>query len=293
MRVIGQLPSEATANRFRDFLYVEGISNTVEQDRDQWLIWIHSEDELERAAGLFKRFLSNPDDRGVVEQAAKATAIRTQVDQDLGRERGAPVYLSRRDLMTSRPLLGPLTLALVMICIGVAVVSGIGADRKPIVNLFISEFVVKDMPEVRAGQVWRLITPIFIHFGAVHLILNMLALVYLGGMIEARLGTLRLAVMVVVLAVLSNLGENFYSASGFGGMSGVLFGLAGYVWMRGRFTPESGLHLDSRNAMMMAVFFVLCLTGVMGNIANVCHAVGLGTGLLWGYLSCLWVARRA
>ena len=73
----------------------------------------------------------------------------------------------------------------------------------------------------------------------------------------------------------------------FGGMSGVVYGLLGYVWIRGKFDPGSGLYLHSYTVTMMIIWFVACLTGVLGPIANTAHAAGLVMGMAWGYLSSL------
>jgi membrane associated rhomboid family serine protease len=36
---------------------------------------------------------------------------------------------------------------------------------------------------------------------------------------------------------------------------------------------------------MMIGWYFLCLTGVMGNIANTAHTIGALIGISWGYLS--------
>src|SRR5438552_1564851 len=62
MRMIGHLPSETSAATFSDFLYVEGINNLVEAEKEGWAIWIHSEDQIERARELLRSYLGNPKD---------------------------------------------------------------------------------------------------------------------------------------------------------------------------------------------------------------------------------------
>ena len=70
-------------------------------------------------------------------------------------------------------------------------------------------------------------------------------------------------------------------------MSGVVYGLVGYVWIRGKFDAGSGLYLHSSTVTMMLIWFFVCLVGIMGPIANAAHAAGLVSGMAWGFLSSL------
>jgi GlpG protein len=75
----------------------------------------------------------------------------------------------------------------------------------------------------------------------------------------------------------------------FGGMSGVLYGLFGYTWMKTIYQPSLGLHIDPGTVIWLIVWFLLCMTGLVGTIANMAHASGLITGMLIGYLPTLWI----
>ena len=157
--------------------------------------------------------------------------------------------------------------------------------------LFITEYDIignwdRSLPEIRGGEIWRLFTPMFIHFGPIHLICNMLWLRDLGSMVEGRQSSLHLAILTLVIAACSNVAQ-FYigGAPNFGGMSGVVYGLLGYVWMRGKFDPGSGLFLHPSTVIMMIIWFFACYTGLLGPIANTAHAVGLVMGMAWGYVS--------
>ncbi len=88
--------------------------------------------------------------------------------------------------------------------------------------------------------------------------------------------------LVVVLAVGSNLGQYFYGGPDFGGMSGVLYGLMGYIWIRGQVDPASGLFLSPMSITILLVWFFLCLVGFIPHVANACHAYGLVMGMIIG-----------
>jgi len=91
-----------------------------------------------------------------------------------------------------------------------------------------------------------------------------------------------LLVFVAVSSALSNLGQYFHSGPAFLGMSGVVYALAGYIWMRGKYNPSSGLYLSRQNVVILIIWLFVCYTGMVGPVANAAHAVGLVVGMLWG-----------
>jgi GlpG protein len=191
------------------------------------------------------------------------------------------------------PRAKPVTILLVLVSCVVAFANGFGEQGDDTVTqalLMASEDangmyhkVFRPGSDVLRGQIWRLITPIFLHFGPMHLIMNMLALHSLGTLIEMRRGSWRLALMVLAIALLSNLAQYAYKGPGFGGMSGVVFGLFGYAWMKSEFDPGAGMVISSTSVALMLGWLVLCMTGYLGPIANAAHFVGLIVGILLGY----------
>jgi GlpG protein len=129
---------------------------------------------------------------------------------------------------------------------------------------------------------WRLVTPVFLHFGVLHILFNMMWLRNLGGAIEFVRGTRRFLLLFLLLAVISNVAQLLWSGPRFGGMSGVVFGLIGYVWMKGRTQPHLGLGLTSDQIVYSVLWLVLCMGGAMGNIANAAHLAGFIAGILVG-----------
>jgi len=182
------------------------------------------------------------------------------------------------------PRLPQLTIGLVVISIAITFVTEFGKSNNW------GLFIISQIPdknyilyEISQGEVWRLITPIFVHLSFLHIIFNMMWLWDLGGTIETIKGRFNLASQIIVYGVVGNLAEYFYSGPYFGGMSGVVYGLLGYLWMQGKFNPRFGASLPKEIVYMMLIWYFLCWTGFLGPIANMAHTGGLIVGLMWGF----------
>lgn len=140
---------------------------------------------------------------------------------------------------------------------------------------------------LRTGQFWRLWTPALLHFGALHLIFNMLVLWLLAPRIEVALGGWRLVAVVLIVTPISNCAQYLMSNWPlFGGMSGVDYGLLGYLLIAGRYLPNPILRVPMVIVIVMLVSLVLLSFGVMSlfgvDVANGAHWSGLGAGLVLG-----------
>lgn len=140
------------------------------------------------------------------------------------------------------------------------------------------------LPGIEQG--WRYWTPIFLHFTWFHILFNGLMLLEMGRRIEIAQGSQRLLCLVLVCALASNLTQ-FYADPGnlFGGMSGVIYALAGYCWLYQRQCPAAGIDMPPGFMMIALIWLVLCMSGLvtlagMGKIANAAHVGGLLSGLL-------------
>lgn len=143
---------------------------------------------------------------------------------------------------------------------------------------------------LEAGQFWRMLTPIFLHFGVLHIVFNMLWFWEFGRRIEGRLGSAFFATLVFVLGVGSNTIQSLFSKGAiFGGMSGVIYGLLGFCWLWDRVNPKAHFNLPPGIVGFMLIWLVLCVSGVVsavgfGDIANAAHVSGLINGALLGAL---------
>ncbi len=295
MRHIGHLTNESQARVFGDYLLAKGIQNEIERDGPAaWAVWVVDEDRISAAQTWLEWFRANPNAPEFKQAASEAARLRETEARELAHY--------RKRVRSGRSVfprfggygVGILTYALVFGCIVVAIYSNLGRNVDFLRHLLITDPETSGgrfLGNVFAGEVWRLFTPIFIHFGPVHLIFNLMWLFQLGCMIEARQGTGLLAALVAVVAVCSNVAQYLVGSIVFGGMSGVVYGLAGYVWIRGRYDHASGLYLDRVNLTILLVWLVLCYTGMLGHVANTAHLIGLLVGVIWGRISA-YVATR-
>jgi GlpG protein len=139
------------------------------------------------------------------------------------------------------------------------------------------------------GQYWRLITPIFLHFGLMHIAFNMSLLWFVGQRIELLQGSVRMLGITMVIGLGSNIMQaRFSEVSIFGGMSGVVYGLLGYGWVWSLMRPQKNLHIPNvilyfSLVMMLAGFAGLVGLLGAGKVANVAHLGGLIMGCLMGF----------
>jgi GlpG protein len=290
--MIGHLPSESDARVFADFLYIKGIKNEIEEENARWLIWVHGEDEIETAKDLLQDFRQRSADPEFRRASKHARELR---EQEAAREAAAAKrFFDGRKLFRRHEAfgIGRVTLVLIVLSI-VAVVLG-GMDQSGQVDriLMISQLnagsfsgrLANGMHEVTRGQLWRLLTPIFIHYGILHIVLNMYMLRHLGSTVEFKEGPVKFGALVVVIGIVSNVAQYYVSGPNFGGMSGVNYGLLGFIWMKATYDPGSGYFLQESMVVIMLIWLLLGFTGFM-HMANTVHTVGLVTGMAWGYLT--------
>ena len=153
--------------------------------------------------------------------------------------------------------------------------------------------------KIREGEFWRLFSPVFLHGSILHILFNMLWLWVLGKQIEERIGAWKYLLLTVVIGVGSNLVQYLASGPFFLGYSGVIMGLAGFIWSREKIACWEGYPLQRSMILFLALFvmamfalqllsFFLLYFSLLNfepNIANSAHIGGAVIGAILGRLS--------
>jgi GlpG protein len=308
MRRLEHFPTADEASALIDVLYAAGIRAAALPTREGGVdVWVEDEKRIHEAGALAAELGAAPDDPRFAEARRRAAEQRKASAKQERQTAARVVHVRERFAVTGR--IGPVTLLLGLACVAVAVLTTTPAglaqlhlgDRTDVVSWFAYQSYVAEggyhrwypgLPDLRAWQLWRLFTPSLVHFGVLHIVFNLWWLFDLGNAIERRQRSWLLALMVLVLAAGSNsLQYAFGPSPAFGGMSGVVYGLFAYLWLRGRFDPASGYAVSVQTVVWMLGFYVLCWTGQIGSVANMAHTGGLVLGAAWGFLASGWLGR--
>jgi len=282
MRKVGDFKLEKEALVFWSFLSKEKIDSSLEEKEGEegYEIWISDEDQINEASFHYQEFLKNHDDPKF---KVKLKDKRKPESLPESKKSGFKQYNLGNKWRSQEKSPGVVTLALIITSVAVFLISGMGKNTQIIGPFFISEEINGGLDEIISGQFWRLITPIFLHFNLLHIFFNCMWLHSLGRQIEKKKGTKFFITFILCTAIVSNLSQFLITGPAFGGMSGVVYGLFGYVWIKSRLDPGDGFYIDPVVAMIMLGFFLVCFTGAFGGVANWAHAGGLIVGLGWGY----------
>lgn len=296
MRQIGPTFPAAQASLLADVLLAEGIRSHLGETPAGVQVWVIDEDSLPRAREIVAGFQADPNVAAHADARSKARKIR---DEEKSLERNYEQLQKRMNRRMEGAARDKITLLVVLVSVAVSLFSIAAASRKETGGpLGTPEEVVSHLsfsdPTSAAGgpgvpwlEPWRIITPVFLHFGTIHLLFNMLMLISLGTKVERALGPPRYAALLLYLAIVSNLTQGIMvPGSLFGGMSGVVYGIFAFSWIQMSRAPGRGLSIDGLTAMLMMAWFFAGFLNSMGGVsmANHAHAGGLLAGLLAGYL---------
>jgi membrane associated rhomboid family serine protease len=138
---------------------------------------------------------------------------------------------------------------------------------------------------IRRGELWRLVTSIFPHANALHLIFNVYWLWVFGTLVEQVYGHLKTAALILLFAFGSGALEFAFAGGGIG-LSGVGYGLFGLLWILALNDPRFQDAMDRRTVELFVFWFALCIVTTVTKImpvGNIAHGGGAILGTLTGF----------
>ena len=270
-----RLPLSTDLEKFSLLLWQSSVPHRIAEERGMQVVWVGSEHHAAQAKALFERIQAGDP------ELASVTFERAP----------SPV----RDRWYRRFFSVPVVATLLVLSLLGALLPVLDRNYQYLPYLSFYQLYIVDgglRGDWPVGQLWRVITPAFLHFGLMHIVFNSLWLWELGGMIERRQGRIRILGLFVLVAAGSNIAQAISSVSLFGGMSGVIYGLLGYIVIWNRCRPAQTFPLANGVAVVMIVWLLLCIAGFtellgVGAVANTAHVSGLLLGIVLGLAAAL------
>lgn len=309
MRYIGECPSEGEAARITCYMVINAIDAVAEESGGVWQIWVRDEDKTAIARDEFAAFKADPanaryatavaeaESRAQAEAARRVEAHRqsTQASEQQDRR-------PRRRRVPSGPrpvyiitVIAVSLLATVLTGFGQTDGSSLASDAFDSLAFVGSDaFQANENPlaSILRGELWRLITPIFLHMDFQHILVNCLLFYIMGRQIEWERGPYFLAFFILVVGLAANVGQALLPQiigeyKQFGGLSGVIYGIFGYIWICSR-TGQGRYFMPDFVVFVMLVLFSVSWMGELNIItqlgpmaANWNHTFGLLAGIAW------------
>ncbi|OWV28510.1 rhomboid family intramembrane serine protease [Halomonas campaniensis] len=273
MHPVMLLPDHVDTSELRQALWRHRIGHRITDEADGQLLWIADPRQLNELKALLERW-----------------------------QRGEPLVLQQatqhpRTMTNSLASLKqvPVTALMIVISLVIFALIAVFGDQLivtlTIVPIGISggELVFGNLTQtLTSGQVWRLLSPAFLHFGWMHLIFNLMWVWYFGRQVEALQGSRTMLLLLVVAGIGANVAQYATGTVLFGGMSGVVYALLAHVWLMSRRVPRSGFFVPQMLVVFMLGWMVFTMTDMagsvgFGNVANEAHLGGLLVGLVTGW----------
>jgi len=332
MRLIASISSYDEGQKFSRFLSSEGIKNSCDkgENGENCQIWIFEEDDVALSKQWYEEFVRDPNDlwfhtHGYKEKEGDVVQVSAEVNV----QKQSLLQAAESGFITYTLLITCVALFLLgelgfefgeshswrdeafggYNSIEKVMMYDIprhpraywhGVYREAIVRkqLGIQSLTYEGpmFEKIKEGQIWRLFTPALLHGSLLHICFNLLWLHVLGKQMEIRLGIFRFSLFIVITALVSNFFQYIMSGFQFVGLSGVICGMVGYVWMRLDYAAWEGYDLPRSTlrfltmfilgvAAVQTIFFVVAMSGGGSHstgIANAAHIMGGVSGAILG-----------
>eukprot|EP00252_Welwitschia_mirabilis_P024892 TRINITY_DN7586_c0_g1_i1.p1 TRINITY_DN7586_c0_g1~~TRINITY_DN7586_c0_g1_i1.p1 ORF type:complete len:382 (-),score=43.76 TRINITY_DN7586_c0_g1_i1:124-1269(-) len=138
---------------------------------------------------------------------------------------------------------------------------------------------------VKDHQGWRLVTCVWLHAGVIHLLVNMLSLLFIGIRLEQEFGFARIGVVYLVSAFGGSIMSALFNQNGVSvGASGALFGLLGAMLSE---LITNWTIYSNKIAALVTLIFIIAVNlafGLLPHVDNFAHIGGFISGFLLGFV---------
>ncbi|XP_021754140.1 RHOMBOID-like protein 2 [Chenopodium quinoa] len=151
---------------------------------------------------------------------------------------------------------------------------------------------------VHQHEGWRLITCIWLHAGVIHLLVNMLSLVFIGIRLEQQFGFVRIGILYLCTGIGGSVLSSLFLQQQISvGASGALFGLLGAM-LSELFTNWT-IYANKAAALFTLIIMIAInlAVGILPHVDNFAHIGGFISGFLFGFVLLLrprfgWLERH-
>ncbi len=286
MRAIGKLANLDQAEKFYYICLYKTVEVHFDKEETEPTIWALDDEHIGQLKDVLSSFASNPEasqwQAAIREGSAIAKIKQKQaVKAPAAKSSSEPSYI--------------FTYSTLVFCFLVFALDYFDPQHaiRQLLAFSTTYFVTYsgwfNLPEIQSGQIWRLVTPIFLHGNLLHLIFNMIWFYQLGRQLEDFFSKRLVVILTLSIAILSHIAFFLVSGPSFVGMSGVIYGYCTFLWAMDRYDPTRvrGADLQPVTFLMYWYVFCLALTVIGLGVANTIH----GVGALVGYLAGVWVSK--
>jgi GlpG protein len=259
-------------------LWQRKISHHIVEHAEQQFLLVAQPEQVQQARELFRQWQQgevkpSDDDLVAIGGFVKTDALKRSMTRGLSQS--------------------PLTLVLIIVCCALWLLAPLERPNDWTRALLYPDFSLgtgtivlsRVLDSFSMLQLGKMLSPILLHGGLLHVAFNMMWLWELGRRIEWVQSSRSFAAAIIVIALFSNTVQYLYGGgNNFGGMSGVIYGLFGYIWMWQLFDPRKGLSLPRSLIIYMLLMLALFTYLNLDMIANAAHMGGFLTGVVYGAL---------
>ncbi len=170
----------------------------------------------------------------------------------------------------------PVTWAIALVCVLVYLLS--------LSSYQLEVYLFTHFPEDSAqyADVWRFFSHAVVHLSFTHILFNLTYWLIFATMIEKNNGSTKVLMLFVSIALISGIVQNFFSGPAFFGLSGVVYGVLGYVYVMSRFDRRQRYRLPGGFIYMLLVGIAVGFIGPLVDLhfGNAAHISGLAVGIL-------------